>query len=93
MTDAVAWIGQSTVACAINRAWANVEANVKGALVLLQEHDSIVGETLVSQWAEVKPQIREQFMRVVIPYDDPLVIPPDLKSSAVSWGDMEKEQW
>lgn len=81
------------MACAINRAWVNIAHNVPDAVVLLQEHDSLPGETREELWPATKPLIREQFMRVVIPYRDSLVIPPDLKTSRKSWGDMEKEAW
>lgn len=93
LPDALAWIGQGTVACIINRALVNIVDNVPGAVPLLQEHDSIVGQTPVEDWTAVKSMIREQFLRVVVPYDDPLVVPPEIKTSLVSWGDMEKEPW
>lgn len=93
LPDALAWIGQGTVACAINRAWVNIAHNVPDAVVLLQEHDSLPGETREELWPATKPLIREQFNRVVIPYPEPLVIPPSLKTSRVSWGDMKSEEW
>lgn len=101
LTDALAWIGQGTVACAINRALIGV-ADITGVSawqrpghtdLLLQEHDSLVGQTLTAEWSKFKPQIREQFLAVTIPYPDPLIIPPDLKTSRTNWGSMEKEAW
>lgn len=93
LPDALAWIGQGTVACVANRVAVNIEHNVEGAEFLIQNHDSLVGSTPIELWDVVAPQIREQFMRVVVPYPEPLVIPPSLKTSAKSWGDMEGESW
>lgn len=95
LPDALAWIGQGTVACVANRVALNIRNNlpVEQARLLLQEHDSLVGVTPVELWGSVAPLIREQFMRVVVPYAEPLVIPPSLKTSASSWGEMEGETW
>jgi DNA polymerase I-like protein with 3'-5' exonuclease and polymerase domains len=98
LTDALAWIGQGTVACTINRVMDNIDAaiaKVEAYLTefLMQQHDSLVGQTHSSQWDIVKPMLREQFTKVVIPYEDPLVIPPDLKTSRTHWGAMTKEKW
>lgn len=91
--DALAWICQGTVACVMNRAWDNVEENVPEFYVVLQEHDSLVGQPELSAWPDIKPRVLAEFRKVVVPYDDPLIIPPDLKTSTKSWGDMEKESW
>ena len=93
LPDALAWIGQGTIACTINRAWLNVTHNVPGATVLLQEHDSLVGQTPEAEWPGVRPRIKEQFDRVVIPFPDPLVVPTELKVSRESWGSMAREAW
>lgn len=93
LPNALAWIGQGTVACVANRVALNVLHNVPAATLLLQEHDSLVGATPVELWPETQPLIREQFMRVVVPYPEPLVIPPSLKVSTRSWGEMEGESW
>ena len=94
LTDALAWIGQGTVACAINRAMVNIaDGQLPGTEFLMQQHDSLVGQTRAELWPQVKPLIKAAFERVVIPYEDPLVIPPDLKTSRTNWGTMEKEPW
>jgi hypothetical protein len=55
--------------------------------ILMPHHDSVllqVPETLV-------PDIFPELLRlcaIVVPYDDPLTIPCDLKYSDQSWGDM-----
>jgi DNA polymerase I-like protein with 3'-5' exonuclease and polymerase domains len=98
LTDALAWIGQGTVACAINRAMVNIDDGIDAGQLpntefLMQQHDSLVGQTRAELWPAAKPLIKAAFERVVIPYPDPLVIPPDLKTSTTSWGNMEKEKW
>jgi DNA polymerase I-like protein with 3'-5' exonuclease and polymerase domains len=98
LTDALGWIGQGTIACAMNRAIMNVdEALVKvpeyETELLMNQHDSVVGQTKLAQWAVVKPLLIEQFQKVVIPYPEPLVVPPDLKTSSTNWGEMVKESW
>jgi DNA polymerase I-like protein with 3'-5' exonuclease and polymerase domains len=98
LTDALAWIGQGTVACAINRVMDNIDRNVVKKPELLTEfmmnqHDSLVGQTKIELWPIVKPLLHNEFMSVVIPYEDPLIIPPDLKTSSSNWGAMRKEKW
>jgi DNA polymerase I-like protein with 3'-5' exonuclease and polymerase domains len=93
LEDALAWIGQGTIACVANRVALNVHHNVKDAELLLQNHDSLVGQSRIELWDAASAQIREQFMAVTVPYEDPLVIPPSLKTSPKSWGDMSEEEW
>src|SRR3990167_4702179 len=46
LTDALAWIGQGTVACAINRAMVGIDDHALPTTeVLMQQHDSLVGQT------------------------------------------------
>lgn len=84
--QAVAWIPQSTVACLINRAYVNIDRNLKEVEVLLQVHDSLMGQfdSLHGDWA-LRRIVEEA--QVVIPYPDPLVIPVGIVSSKDSWGD------
>lgn len=93
LTEALAWIGQGTIACVANRVALNIKYNVPAAPLILQNHDSLVGYTMVEEWDATAPLIREQFMKVVVPYPEPLIIPPSLKTSRVSWGDMQGESW
>lgn len=101
-TKALAWIPQSTVALNTyygalqleSRFWPHHQKpdyapdgrTFEG--MILQTHDSLNFQFPVNA---VPPpnQIRETLV-VEIPYDDPLTIPWDLKSSLKSWGDMEK---
>jgi hypothetical protein len=49
LPDALAWIGQGTVASLRIASLVNIHFNVPLAILLLQEHDSLVGETEVSR--------------------------------------------
>lgn len=86
--QAVAWIPQSTVACLINRAWAAIESGMPEAEILIQVHDSLVGQVPTHRKQELLPRIAE-LATVPIPYDDPLLIPVGFVSSERSWGDCE----
>lgn len=90
-TGALAWIGQGTVACILNRAVVALDAEVPEAPLLMNQHDSAVGECLIEAWDRVSPLVEERFTQIVVPYPDPLVIPTELKTSTISWGDMSKE--
>lgn len=81
---AVAWIPQSTVGILINKGLLNIEANLPDVQLLLQVHDSLVG-----QFPSDMQGMREAIVReceIVLPYADPLLIPVGIKTSAVSWG-------
>lgn len=86
LTQALGWIGQSTVATAVDHAFLNIDANLPQVQTLLQDHDSLVMQAPKSEFPSILKKIRKQ-MEVLIPYDDPLVIPVDIKYSFVSWGD------
>lgn len=91
-TQALAWIPQSTVALVINKGYLNVHQNLPEAQILLQVHDSLVGQVKTSLWPSIKPKLLQQ-LTVPVPYADPLVIPLGLKTSTVSWGDCKDEKW
>jgi len=86
LPEAVAWIPQSTVGGVINRAWKAFDENIPELQVLLQVHDSLAGQFPTHRKQTILPQM-EQLSKIVIPYDDPLVIPTGIKTSEVSWGD------
>lgn len=88
MPQAVAWIPQSTVGGVINAIWQNLYDHVPEVEVLLQVHDSLVGQFLTSKTELVREKVRE-YSRIVVPYEDPLIIPAGMKTSTVSWGDCE----
>jgi uracil-DNA glycosylase family 4 len=86
--QAVAWIPQSTVACLINRAYVNIYRNHPDIQVLLQVHDSLAGQfpTYLGQSA-VDRIVKSA--EIVLPYDDPCIIPVGVKTSEKSWGDCD----
>lgn len=84
--QAVAWIGQSTTAVLINRIWMNLWENYRHIWVLMQVHDSLVGEFPTHKKAKCLEELSKA-AHVVLPYDDPLVIPVGIKTSEKSWGD------
>lgn len=88
LPEALAWIPQSTVACTINRGLVNIDNNLKDVEILLQVHDSLVLQLPIEKSEILKPQIIEQ-LKIVIPYQDPLIIPVGIKESTRSWGDCQ----
>lgn len=86
MPEAVAWIPQSTVSIVINKIWMRIHKELPSVEVLLQVHDSLAGQFPQSEKETLVPQIIER-SRIIIPYEDPLVIPTGIGTSEVSWGD------
>jgi DNA polymerase I-like protein with 3'-5' exonuclease and polymerase domains/uracil-DNA glycosylase len=84
--EAIAWVPQSTVALYINKIWKNIYDRYPHIEVLLQVHDSLVGQYPLHRRAECLAQLDEA-SQIVLPYDDPLVIPSGTKTSSISWGD------
>ena len=87
LPEALAWQPQSTVAIYINKIWLRLFENVKEVQTLLQVHDSLVGQfpTHLAEWCMKK--MKEEAHQVIIPYDEPLIIPVGIKTSTKSWGD------
>jgi len=83
--QAVAWLGQSTTGCLINRAYANIDDNLPEVEILLQVHDSLAGqfESHHGDWA-LRRIVEE--CQIVLPYETPLIIPVGIVSSKSSWG-------
>jgi uracil-DNA glycosylase family 4 len=89
LPEALAWIPQSTVALTINRIWLNIYCNLgKDVKVLLQVHDSLAGQYPKQQEQLLLPLIKKN-AQIVIPYEDPLIIPIGIKTSEKSWGDVK----
>lgn len=84
--EAIAWIPQSTVSIVINKIWMQIYEQLPEVEVLLQVHDSLVGQFRTERKAELVPRILE-LAKITVPYEDPLVIPFSLKTSEVSWGE------
>lgn len=92
LPEALAWIPQSTTVIVIDKGLNNLSTNLPEAQVLLQVHDSLVGQYLLEHDSWIRPKIREN-MLVEVPYDDPMTIEVELAISATSWGDCEKVEW
>lgn len=106
--QALAWIAQSTVAIVINRAMLQLDCNADllhrprcgtclacqqpGTIqLMLQVHDSVLLQVRSDLCPALFPEIIS-CCAVTVPYDDPLIIPVELKWSASDWGSMEKWQ-
>lgn len=86
LPEAVAWIPQSTVSNVINKAWKKLYQEEPRAEVLMQVHDSLVGQFPTRLKTELLPKIKA-ISSITIPYEDLLIIPVGIKTSEVSWGD------
>jgi len=86
--EVVAWIPQSTVGCLINRGYVNIHENHKDIQVLLQVHDSLAGQFDSALGDDAVRRIVAS-AEIPLPYDDPLVIPVGVKTSAKSWGECD----
>ena len=86
LPEACAWVPQSTVGILINKIWLAFDAQLPEVEVLLQVHDSLAGQFPTHRSEYLLPKMREA-SRIVIPYEDPLIIPTGIKTSPASWGD------
>jgi DNA polymerase I-like protein with 3'-5' exonuclease and polymerase domains len=88
LPEALAWIPQSTVALVIAKALINIDENLPHSRVqpLLQTHDSLTIQFLSKIRDQAIAAIKEQ-MQILVPYDDPLIIGVEAKTSAISWGE------
>jgi len=93
LSEAVAWIPQSTVGIVTNKAWANLSSAFSSIIqVLLQGHDSLVFQLPSSLLLSLLPAIHKAFL-IPIPYPDPLTIPVGIKVSGKSWGEVRAIPW
>lgn len=96
LPEALAWIPQSSVALIINNALCRIAENPTlqslGVELLLQVHDSLVGQFPKENRYLILPLLRE-CLSVTVPYDDPLVIGTSLDLSDKSWGDLVAFSW
>jgi len=88
INEAVAWVPQSTVALIINHAYVNIDANLPDVEILLQVHDSVTLQYPIENCEKHKSDILRE-STIIVPYDDPLVVPVGLKTSRDSWGRVE----
>lgn len=85
MQIAAAWKPQSTVGLIINCGMANLHEQEKDVQLLMQVHDSLAG-----QYPTHMPELEQRIIKhceIELPYRRPLVIPVEIKTSTVSWGD------
>lgn len=90
---AAAWIGQSTTAITCSRAMVQVEERLPWVQLLLQVHDSLVGQFPISYCNPHRLSALRGALRVEAPYPDPLEIPWELSIGRASWGDGVKTEW
>lgn len=75
LSEALAWIPQSTVATIINKVWMNIERlDQSQVYVTMQTHDSVNFNLLIERVPELALQLESCF-DVIVPYEDPLHIP------------------
>jgi DNA polymerase-1 len=86
--QAAAWKPQSTVALLINFIWDRIRRAEHEVDILLQVHDSLVGQYPISRAPYFRTRLQDLSL-IPIPYDDPLVIPTGFKYSQKSWGACE----
>lgn len=93
LTNAVAWIPQSTVGIVINKGILNVYNTIPEVQLLLQVHDSSAGQYPIG---DESPEFLTRLRRcyeIIIPYDDPLTIGVGISTSLKSWGDCKPQPW
>jgi DNA polymerase I-like protein with 3'-5' exonuclease and polymerase domains len=89
LPQALAWIASSTVSVTTNKAMLRVYNELPSVHILLQIHDSFIGQVLAQ---DEDRRLREVMSKTVveIPYKgEPLVIPFSMKTSSESWGDVK----
>lgn len=93
LSEALAWVPQSTVAILISKIQMRMtELLGNDAPIIMQGHDSVVGEYWTIDEGRVLPVLHEA-SKIVVPYPDPLYIPLELATSTSSWGEVEKRPW
>jgi len=92
LPQALAWVPQSTVALVCFRGALALRSNLPHVQLLVQVHDSLVGQIPTTQLAETLPKLRRHLHNVV-PYNDPLTIRWGLSLSEKSWGDCHDAEW
>jgi len=89
----LAWLPQSTIAAVCARAAVRLSKDCPWADILLQVHDSLVFQLPAHRTDSVSFGNIRHALEVVVPYEDPLVIPWGLALSEKSWGDIQKRKW
>lgn len=92
LPEALAWVPQSTTVIIIDIGMGRVDERLPEAKLLLQVHDSAVGQYLKEDDTWIRPRLQE-LMTVEVPYDDPMTIPVELSISDISWGHCKEVSW
>lgn len=92
LSQALAWIPQSTVALVISRGLVNIHNNLPLVQPLMQVHDSLVMQVHKAHYYKMLPLIKKN-LEISIPYSDPLIIPVGIDVSAESCGAVREVSW
>jgi hypothetical protein len=92
LPQALAWLPQSTIAILASKIHMAMEEQVEGLQVWLQVYDSVAGVYPTVHEGQCLAAMQKAW-QIVVPYDDPLIIPMGLKTSTMSFGDCEKRKW
>jgi DNA polymerase-1 len=93
LSEALAWIPQSTVAIIINKVWQSIDERLdpSNIYVTMQTHDSINFEIKKEEVCKTSLQLEECF-NVIVPYPDPLHIPGTL-GLGTDYGNLVDTTW
>lgn len=93
LSEALAWIPQSTVALVINKVWEKIDQlDPRVVRVMMQVHDSLCFQIHCKHLLEGMEMVKECFDTVVVPYEDPLVIGSSI-AVGPNWGDVVDCTW
>lgn len=87
LKEALAWKPQSTIAIITLKALRELD-ELDYIEPLVQVHDDLLFQAHESVDPELLVEAKKK-MHIVVPYDDPLIVPWDFQQSALSWGEME----
>ena len=87
LNQAYALIPQSTIAILVNKGLVNIHRKEENVDVLLQIHDAVAGQYLKTD-IEAPDRIKKH-MEIILPYPKPLIIPADIGTSELNYGDCD----
>lgn len=87
MQIAAAWKPQSSVGLLINEGMWRIYSQEPEIQLLLQVHDSLVGQSPIDKPDLLKRVV--ELCEIELPYENPITIPVGIKSSTISWGGCE----
>src|SRR3990172_6527102 len=96
----LAWTPQSTIAHVTEEAMIRLDEECernayfkKGFRFTMQVHDSLDFIVKLDLIPAIMPRVYTILHSIVIPYDDPLIIPWGIKRSRISWGECKDITW